>query len=85
MNCNRVLLIVISACLIWLAGCTSTPGPCDCAPPPPVERPPLPAQVVDSEIPDYVNWMDRILSSSMLRLGLSSPNLPSRPETQGKP
>ena len=85
MTCNRVLLIVFSVCLTWLAGCTSTPDRSDCAPAQPVQRPALPTQVMDSEIPDYVSWMDGILSSSMSRLGLSSPALPSPPETRAKP
>ena len=85
MTCRPALMTVIFVSLTWLAGCTSTPDRCDCAPPPPVERPPLPAQVVDSPVPDFPAWMDRILSSSMARLGLSLPSSPPPPETRAKP
>jgi hypothetical protein len=85
MTCKHAWLIVISVSLTWLAGCTSTPGPSVSVLAQPVQRPDLPAQVMDSEIPDYLAWMESILSSSMSRLGLSSPATPSPPVTQAKP
>ena len=76
-----VALVVLLTCL---GGCSSTPAPCFVAPVA-VERPPLPAEVMDSPIPDYPAWLERVLSSSMARLYPTSPTLPSPPPTPAAP
>ena len=50
-----------------------------------VERPPLPAEVMDSPVPDYPAWLERILSSSMARVFLTSPPSPSPQPTPAAP
>lgn len=77
----RLLLAVL---LTSMAGCASSPALCPAAPQP-VQLPPLPAQVMDSPIPDYPAWLDRVLSSSMARLFPTSPASPSPPPTPAAP
>lgn len=70
--------LALAALLLWMSGCATLPAPCPVvAPHQPVELPPLPAAVMDSPVPDYPAWLERILSSSMARLSLTSPPSPS--------
>jgi len=59
--------LALAAWLPGLSGCATSPAPCFVAPVA-VERPPLPAEVMDSPIPDYLAWLEQILSSSMARV-----------------
>lgn len=86
MFCKRISAMLLAVLLAWLTGCASSPAPS------PVlvvdaglklQKPP--AAVMDSEIPDYPAWLERILSSSMVRLGLISPDSPPQPTTRAKP
>ena len=81
MRLPKKRLIALAVLLVCLTGCSTTPAPCFVAPVA-VERPPLPVEVMDSPIPDYPAWLERILSSSMARL---FPNLPTLPSPQPTP
>lgn len=81
MRLPRKRLIELAALMLCLSGCSSTPAPCFVAPVA-VERPPLPVEVMDSPIPDYPAWLERVLSSSMDRL---FPNLPTSQNPQPTP
>lgn len=77
-------LLVLAVLMLCLAGCSSTPAPCFVAPVA-VERPPLPTEVMDSPIPDYPAWLERVLSSSMARVFPTLPTSPNQPPTQAAP
>lgn len=83
MHFPKPALTLLAALLTSMAGCASSPALCP-AVPPPVELPPLPAQVMDSPIPDFEQRLQLILSSSMGRLSLSSPTSPSAPAPSAK-
>ena len=76
--------IALAVLLVCLNGCSTTPAPCFVAPVA-VERPPLPAEVMETPIPDYPAWLDRVLSSSMDRLFPTLPTLPSPQPTPAAP
>jgi len=80
---SRLCLLVL---LSWMAGCSSTPDQ-SCAEAPRQHQQPaaLPPSLMESPVPDFEAWMERILSSSMQRLGVSSPSLPSAPAASAKP
>lgn len=84
MRLPRKRPIALAVLLVCLTGCSTTPAPCLVAPVA-VERPPLPAEVMDSPIPDYPAWLERVLSSSMARLYPTSPTLPSPQPTPAAP
>lgn len=84
MRLPRKRLIALAVLLVCLTGCSTTPAPCLVAPVA-VERPPLPAEVMDSPIPDYPAWLERVLSSSMARLYPTSPTSPSPQPTPAAP
>lgn len=77
--------LILAALLLSMAGCATSPAPCPVVPRQALDLPPLPAEVMDSPIPDYLAWLERILSSSMRRLGLTSPSSPSAHEAPAKP
>jgi len=82
-NLARLLLTVL---LLSLSACATSPDPCTAqAPRQAVELPPLPAQVMDSPVPDYPAWLERVLSSSMARLFPTLPTLPSPQPTPAAP
>lgn len=83
MNCARNLLTAMLASLIFLAGCASQPEVVQVAPAIP-RVPAPPTEVMDSEIPDYDAWMQKIFSS-MKPVSKNSPASPSAPKTQAKP
>ena len=76
--------VTLAVLLTCLSGCASSPAPCFVAPVA-VERPPLPVEVMDSPIPDYPAWLERILSSSMARLFPTSQPSPSPQPTPAAP
>ena len=84
MRLPRKKPIALAVLLTCLAGCSSTPAPCFVAPVA-VERPPLPAEVMDRPVPDYSAWLERVLSSSMARLFPTSPTSPSPQPTPAAP
>lgn len=82
-NLSRLCLLVS---LIWITGCSSTPAPSPAEAPRQHQQPAdLPASIMETPVPDFEAWMDKILSSSMARLGMSSPSLPSAPAASVKP
>ena len=50
-----------------------------------VPAPPAALLEVSRSLPDFVRWMEEICSSSMARLGLSSPDTAPQPISPGKP
>ena len=84
MRLPRKSPIALAVLMLCLAGCSSTPAPCFVAPVA-VERTPLPAEVMESPIPDYPAWLERVLSSSMARLFPSLPTSPSPLPTPAAP
>lgn len=80
---SRLCLLVS---LIWITGCSSTPDLSRAEAPRQHQQPAdLPASVMETPVPDFEVWMDRILSSSMARLGMSSPSSSSAPAVLAKP
>lgn len=78
--------LALAVLLLWMSGCATSPDPCPVqAPRQPVDLPPLPAEVMDTQVPDYPAWLERILSSSMARLSTSWPSSPSVPPKPARP
>lgn len=83
MNFAPSSLIVTLASLIFLAGCASPPEVVQVAPA--IPRVPQPPQeVMESDIPDYEAWMQKIFSS-MKPASSNSPASPSAPKIPAKP
>lgn len=80
MHFPKPVLLLLAALLTSMAGCASSPALCPAAPQP-VQLPPLPAAVMDTPIPDYPAWLERILSSSMARALPASPASPNQQPT----
>ena len=78
MHLPNLARLALAASLLLLTACATSPDPCTVqAPRQAVQLPPLPAQVMDSPVPDYPAWLQAILSSSMARALPTSPHSPN--------